>query len=350
MKRFFHKLTHWELWPFYIIYAPLCFAWIYYAVKAKAFWFFSPVNPTLEFSGFEGESKKEMYEQLPKKYYPATLCITSNEDVCKLIKKIEQANIKYPFITKPQVGMHALMFRKIENENQLRQYHAYMPFDYILQQLINLSEFSVFHVRYPDEEKGKITGLILKDYLAVTGDGSSALIELIKIHPKAKYREHEMQHKHAAHLNEVISAGEKYYLSIAGNHNRGARFINLHEEIDERLCNVFDKISKEAGQFYFGRYDLKCTSLEDLKEGKNIFILEYNGVGAEPNHIYDCGMRYREALKIIADHWKDMYRIGKINHRQQSIPYWSFWKGYVHLKKTKQFFKEMRFYDLNCPV
>ena len=65
----------------------------------------------------------------------------------------------------------------------------------------------------------------------------------------------------------------------------------------------------ESGHFYYGRYDLKCTSVADLKAGKNIQILEFNGTGAEPNHIYDCGMHYTKALKIIASHWRDMYLI-----------------------------------------
>jgi hypothetical protein len=56
-----------------IIYAPLGFLWMYYAIKTRAFWFFSNVNPTLEFSGFEGEPKKEMYDQLPKQLYPNTI-------------------------------------------------------------------------------------------------------------------------------------------------------------------------------------------------------------------------------------------------------------------------------------
>ena len=31
-------------------------------------------------------------------------------------------------------------------------------------------------------------------------------------------------------------------------------------------------------------------SIEDLKNGKNFSILEFNGCGAEPNHIYDASM------------------------------------------------------------
>ncbi|HEX8358170.1 MAG TPA: hypothetical protein VF610_12185, partial [Segetibacter sp.] len=69
MKRIWAKISNWEQWPFKLIYAPLGPVWLYYAFKARAFWFFSNVNPTLEFSGFEGETKKEMYDQLPRHLY-----------------------------------------------------------------------------------------------------------------------------------------------------------------------------------------------------------------------------------------------------------------------------------------
>jgi len=324
--------------------------WLYYVIRARAFWFFSPANPTLEFSGFEGENKKEMYQQLPSKYYPKTSFIQAEQNIKDVLQQVSVEGFHYPFIVKPQIGMHGMMFRKIKSQEQLQQYHEYISTDYLVQEFVDLPmEFSVFYIRYPGETRGKITGFIYKDYLAVTGNGLSTLIELIQQHPRACLREEEMRHKHAHCLNNIIGDGEKYYLSIAGNHNRGTRFINLSKEIDERLCNVFDKISIEAGHFYFGRYDLKCTSVEDLKAGKNISILEFNGVGAEPNHIYDCGMSYGDALKIINEHWSDMYKISRINNKD-GVAYWNFWKGDKYLKKAKKYFKELYKADLNASL
>jgi hypothetical protein len=110
---------------------------------------------------------------------------------------------------------------------------------------------------------------------------------------------------------------------------------------------VFDKISNEAGHFYFGRYDLKCSSVEDMKAGKNISILEFNGAGAEPNHIYDCGMKYSDALKVIVQHWEDIYRISRINYKS-GVEYWSFIKGFKYLRKAKKYFKQLHKDDLEA--
>ncbi len=346
MKKIWNKITHWELWPFNIIYAPLGFVWLYYALKAKSFWFFSPANPSLEFSGFEGESKLEMYAQLPKKYYPETLFVKADETITSLKERLHESPISYPFIVKPAIGMQGMLFRKIENEHQLFQYHHFVQVDYIIQELVKFPmEFSVFHIRYPGTEKGVVTGFILKSYLSVKGNGNSTLLELIKASPRASNRENEMRGKHAAYLDKIIPLNEIFYLSMAGNHNRGAQFINLADQIDQQLCDVFDKISLESGQFYFGRYDLKATSIADLKAGKNFSILEFNGAGAEPNHIYDCGMSYKNALKIIVHHWDHMYKIGKINNRS-GVPYWSYLEGYRYLKKSRSFFKKLYQADL----
>jgi hypothetical protein len=340
------KITNWELWPFIIIYAPLGFLWLYYAIRARAFWYFSNVNPTLEFAGFEGESKKEMYAQLPEKYYPQPAYITGKEDFEIVKYKVESLGIRYPFIAKPDIGMHGILVRKVHNIDELLTYHKNVPVDYLVQEFVDLPmEFSVFHIRYPHQQKGIVTGFILKEYLQVYGDGKSSLLELIRQHPKAKYREEEMKHLHKGKMEMVIPKDEKYALSFTGNHNRGAKFINLHNEIDERLTSVFDKISLDANHFYYGRYDFKCTSIEDLKQGKNISILEYNGAGAEPNHIYDCGMSYFDALRVIAMHWRHMYKIGRVNYKK-GIPYWTYKAGKEQLDKAGKFFENLRKYDL----
>lgn len=348
MKKFWQQHTNWELWSFNIIYAPLIFVWGYYAIRAKRFWFFSPVNPSLDFSGFEGETKQEMFEQLDKEVYPNTIYIKPNETFKTILQRMQDAGLQYPVAVKPDIGTKGLCFRKIENDTQLLAYHKALPVDYLIQDMIEMPmELSVFYVRYPNEPKGRVTGMIAKEYLNVTGNGTSTLMELIENNPKAKNRVEELRKKHKDNLDKIIQANEVYYLSITGNHNRGAKFTNLHQQIDEKLVTVFDGISNHTKNFYYGRYDLKTTSIDDLKEGKNIAVLEFNGVGAEPNHIYDCNMSYWQALKTIANHWKYMYQIGKQNHKK-GTPYIGFVKGLKHIKQAKAVYKKLEEYDLYC--
>ncbi len=130
-------------------------------------------------------------------------------------------------------------------------------------------------------------------------------------------------------------------LSHAANHNRGAHFINLQHEIDDRLVALIDNISLSVNDFFYGRYDIMCTSIEDLKKGKNFSILEYNGCGAEPNHFYDTGYTLTRAYKEILKHWKILYRIAKYN-QQKGIKYWPLMKGIRFIIMTNKHYSIIR--------
>jgi len=60
---FREKLNNWELWPFGLRYIAITPMWFWYCIRSGSFWFFTASNPTLTFGGFEGEGKKEMYDQ-----------------------------------------------------------------------------------------------------------------------------------------------------------------------------------------------------------------------------------------------------------------------------------------------
>ncbi|MDI1306204.1 MAG: D-alanine--D-alanine ligase, partial [bacterium] len=62
MKLLFHKITHWEYWPFQIVYIPIYFLWAFYSLKAKSIFFFNAANPTIKNGGFMMESKKAIYD------------------------------------------------------------------------------------------------------------------------------------------------------------------------------------------------------------------------------------------------------------------------------------------------
>ena len=337
------KLNNWELWPFSLRYLAISPAWLWYCLRSGSFWFFTPSNPTLTFGGFEGEGKREMYELLPERFLPKTIYIQKNDSFEKVQQAVLDHKFSYPFCVKPDVGMKGLLFRKVDKQELLKRYHEQMPFDYIIQELVEYPiEASVFYYRHPDKQKGVITGFIQKELMEVTGDGNSKLWELIERHPKARYRQEEMRIKHAEHLSSVIAAGQKFYLTHAANLNRGARFINLKHLIDEQLLQVFDKISHTT-QFYYGRYDLKCRTIEDLKRG-DFLILEFNGSGAEPNHVYNAGYSLQQAQKEFLMHWKVLYQISAYNHKK-GIRYWPFMKGWKFLKQAKRHLKVLEEYD-----
>lgn len=343
-KSFWEKLNNWELWPFSLRYLAISPVWLWYCFRSGSFWFFSSSNPTITFGGFEGEGKREMYDQLPPGSFPKTIYIQPGTPFENVKALLQEHGFRYPFCVKPDVGMKGLLFRKIDKEAQLCKYHETMPAEYIVQELaLHPVEASVFYYRFPDQQTGVITGFIRKELMEVCGDGKSTLWQLIAEHPKAKYRLEEMKVKHEDYLQHVLPVNEKYFLTYAANLNRGASFVNLKHLIDEPLLKVFDELSLRTN-FYYGRYDLKCNSIEELKQGKNFTILEFNGSGAEPNHVYNSGYTLLQAYNEIVMHWKVLYRISRYNHKQ-GVAYWPFKKGWLFLKEAKKHLRVLEEYD-----
>lgn len=285
-----------------------------------------------------------MYELLPADTYPKTIYIQPGQDFEEVRQLIIQHGLTYPFVVKPDVGMKGLLFRKIDAEKELSLYHEKIPIEYIIQELVHYPlEVSVFYYRYPFQKKGVITGFIQKELMDVTGDGKRRLHELINLHPKARHRREEMNIKHGENWDEVIPEGERYILTYAANLNRGARFTNLKNLIDDDLLQVFDQLSYPT-QFYYGRYDIKCRSVEDLKKGEHFSILEFNGSGAEPNHVYNAGYSLLQANKEFMRHWKVLFEISRYNHLH-GVRYWSYKRGLYFLRGARKHLRVLEKYD-----
>ncbi|HEY5462596.1 MAG TPA: hypothetical protein VIJ95_05010 [Hanamia sp.] len=335
------KIKNWEQWPFKILYAPIVPVWLWYMVRSRAVWFFTPSNPKLTFGGMEGEPKKEMHVLLPVDLCPDYFNVTPSNTFLEINKMLSASGIQYPLIVKPEVGGQGILFRKIENEEQLKEYHSKIPVEYFIQEFINYPvEVSLFYYRYPFEKKGTITGFLQKVPMRVTGDGVHTLQELLLMNSKIKKRMAEIKLKHGQNFNKIIPSGDPYILSYAANHNRGAQFIDLSKEINDGLVNLLDEISLGINDFFYGRYDIMCNSVEELKQGENFIILEYNGCGAEPNHFYDTGYTLTGAWREILKHWKVLFEISKYNHKH-GVDYWPFLKGLRFRTETKKHYKKI---------
>ncbi|MEP6673895.1 MAG: hypothetical protein ABJA78_02025 [Ferruginibacter sp.] len=331
-------------------YIPIMPVWVWHCMRAGSLWFFTPSNPTISFGGFEGETKSEMYNQLPPGTFPKSIYISPDQLFDDIVLQVEKNNFTYPFAVKPDAGMMGFMFRRIDNETALKNYHEKMPVNYIIQELVEYPlEVSVFYYRYPNEKKGTITGFIKKEFLQVVGDGVSTLLELINAYERVRFRIEEMKAKHAAKLEIVLPAGSIYILSYALNLSRGGRLVSLEHEKDEQLLQVFDEISHYTKHFYYGRYDIKCASVESLKQGKDFSILEYNGCGAEPHHAYGNHNTLLQAYGIFLHHWKVLARISAYNHCH-GFPRWGYKRGRDYLKMGKANYRLIKKLDAETQV
>jgi hypothetical protein len=286
------------------------------------------------------ESKKEVYDLIPFEYYPATLFFKASSSLQDILVLIRQRNLKYPLIGKPDIGMKGMMVKKLENETELSSYAENSKVDFLIQEFIPFkNEIGIFYYRFPNEVKGHITGIVKKEFLAVTGNGVSTVEQLLLENKRAVLQLPVLRKSEKDKMNIILKNREEFILVPYGNHVRGAKFLDDSNLIDEELTNIIDSICKKVDGFYFGRLDIRYNEWEELKQGKNFSIIELNGSGSEPTHIYDPKHSVFWAWKEIAKHWKILYRVSKLNHQLQNAPYMTTRMGLDMFRQNSQYVK-----------
>jgi hypothetical protein len=333
-SNFLIRLRNWEYWPFGIIQFPAMVYWLWLSCRARSLVFFSASNPGIPMGGMLGESKYHVLRNIPQQYVPTTLFIEPPVTASSVSARMAAAGLKLPVIFKPDLGERGYMVKKIGTTDEIDQYLRNMNASFLIQEWISLPlEYGVFFIKFPDEVKGKVISLVAKEMLSVTGDGKATLQELILGKDRAKLQWKKLRIMYRERLNAVIPAGQKMELVSIGNHAQGARFINANHLINERLSENFDSIGRSVPGFYFGRFDVRCSSLEDLYEG-NVKIMELNGCGAEPGHIYDEDFPLWEAFRAPVVYWKYIFMISRAN-REKGVDYISFREALAHYRKFK---------------
>lgn len=317
LKLFLHKLTHWEYWPFDLVYIPIYFVWFYYSARARSFFFFNAANPRITNAGFLMESKKEIYDIIPDRYIPNTLFFKKETSARELMETFDKSGIEFPCIAKPDIGGKGRGVEKVFDRDGLASYLQRIQMDFLVQEFIPYpEEVGIFYCRIPGDVDGFISGIVAKEFLIVKGDGASSIRKLIEQDPRFHLQLAALQKVYGSTLEQVLPQGELKNLVPYGNHARGAKFIDVSHWADESFTRTFDNICKQIPEFYFGRLDIMYSNLPDLKAGKNFSIIELNGAGSEPTHIYDPGHSLFFAWKEIARHLKLLYRVSIKNHQR----------------------------------
>lgn len=334
LSNFVIRLKSWEYWPFGIIQFPVIIYFLWLALRARSFLFFSASNPGIVMGGMFGESKYEVLKKVPDRYTPVTVMADPGHGKNQILCQMERAGLRFPVIFKPDLGERGFMVQRINDEADIESYLKKMKYVFLIQEMVDLPlEFGVFYLRFPQWPNGKVTSLVMKEMLSVCGDGVSTLKDLILKKERARLRWEVLKEKYAAQLETVLATGETKELVSIGNHCLGTKFLDGSHLINDRLSSTFDEIARQIEGFYFGRFDLRCASVEDLYAGK-IKVLELNGCGAEPAHIYDPGFSLFKAIGVLIQHWRTIFLIAQENAKR-GAPYINFKEARMYYKKFK---------------
>lgn len=338
---FFIRLFHWEYWSFNTVYGLLypVFAWL--CIRAGGKYFFSAANPSITNGGFLMEMKQDIYPLIPAQYYPAFFFVKAGTGVDVIEKEILAKQFSYPLIAKPAIGMQGKAVKKIMNAGEMAHYASVCTIDYLVQQLSPYTnEVGVFYHRFPDAEQGTITGIVAKEPMKITGDGESTLYQLICEEPRYILQINALRQMHGAGMQTILEHGQEMILAPYGNHARGSKFLDWTDKADETLIRNIDAVCKQVNGFYYGRLDIMYNDWDDLCNGKNFHIIELNGAGSDPTHMYDPGHSIFFAWKEILRHWKILFSISKQNHAK-GYSYMGFKEGREMFRRNNLLVKEL---------
>jgi len=312
------RLTRWEFWPAWVVYIPVSVYTLWLSLRYRSLTLFTASSPAMEHSGFAMDSKGD------------TLDLFGNDDalpaytrlpwenklrVNNLTAFMDKNGLHWPVILKPDVGERGQGVAVIKNLEQAETYLDNSHEEVIAQEYVGGLEYGVYYVRMPDEEKGWIYSVSRKHTQKLVGDGQHNLEHLILDDPRAVAMSRYYLSKFADRLDEVPDDGEQVTLAEIGTHARGAVFTDDREEITPELTDMIDKLTRSAGAIHCGRYDLRVPSVDDLRAGKNIKILELNGVTGEPAHVYQPGYPLFRGIADLCRQWKFAYEAGSQNRR-----------------------------------
>ncbi|MGJ8638944.1 MAG: alpha/beta fold hydrolase [Opitutaceae bacterium] len=313
------RLTQWEFWPAWPVYAPVVVYCVYLAVRHRSLTVWAACNPGMHpASGLALESKSEILACLNgetgcvadwERIKPST---TLEERLGALGEFRAQYQLEYPIVLKPDIGQRGEGVAVIHSQSQAESYLEQNAECVIAQRFIPGAEFGVFMVR---DSKGafKLFSITEKVLPELVGDGEQTLERLILEDPRAVALAKHYMKVNRERLYDIPAVDEKIQLVELGTHCRGAVFLDGNRyKSDALLAKLTEVLSSYEG-FSFGRFDLRIPSGEDLMAGKNIQILELNGVSSESTDIYDPKNSIFHAWKVLCLQWRIAFEIGAVN-------------------------------------
>lgn len=313
-------------WVFYL---PILPYYIYLSIRSGSFTFPTACNPSMLAGGLVNESKFQHLSDVDQAWKPTTIFLPAAIPLVAAIEKIRAAPLHYPFIIKPDRGEKGWGVQMIHSEEELQQWIRQNQVDAVVQEFINLPvEFGIVYYRLPDGKGYGISSVGIKQLPSVTGNGRSTLEELLQQQDISING-----NRYITNLHMIPAAGQQVNIDFVAHRRLGTKFLDACDLIDTVLTEQVHRMVQNVEGFDIGRLDIKTSSIADLRSGKQCRILEINGAGSLPIHVFDPRVSFFSAYRDLYKHWKLIYRISKQNHAL-GTPYMPFKEFVRQLKKA----------------
>jgi hypothetical protein len=313
-----NRLRRWEFWPAWLFYIPIVAYIVWLGLRFRRPTVFTASNPAFESGGVVGESKAVALAALMERAADLVAPFERLDAAQPLAMRIARACRfaaagGYPVVLKPDIGSRGRGVAVIRDETALTGYLARAKGDVLVQRYVGGDEFGIFVYRRPRDGQPAIYSITQKCFPSVTGDGRRTLADLIADDARTRLIAPLLWQRFAARLHEIPAAGETVPLVEIGAHCRGSLFLDASPLATAKLTAAVGRVFDAIPGFHFGRLDLRCPNADALGAGRDLRILEVNGVTAEAAHIYHPGTPLLAGYRSMFRQWRLAFEIGAAN-------------------------------------
>lgn len=315
--------------PTYIFYMPQFTQWFLLALRHGGLTVPTLANPHIPTGGLTGESKTDCMEMVDgsmRQYLSRTAGVEGrahdeDPDVLFTRARLAAANagIEYPLVVKPDMGWRGWGVRRIENDDELRDYTRDYPADVrmLVQDYSDWhGEAAIFYARHPGQATGEIFSLTFRYFPFVIGDGESTLEDLILANSRMRWKKKVLMDQHRERLDWVPAEGEEFRLATVGSNRVGGLYVDGGSYVTPALTDRIESLAKAMPEFHFGRFDVRFRTIGALQAGEDFTVVEINGAGSEAVHIWDPDVPLTEVFRVLLQQQSIMFRIGAANRKR----------------------------------
>ena len=215
-------------------------------------------------------------------------------------------------------------------KSYLRAYPA--DEDIVLQRFVSYEgEAGIYYVRAPGEARGRVTGILLRFFPRVVGDGRSSIAELMACNPRASRLGQDGRSEPCCDTYRIPSAGEIVRLSVTGSTRVGGMYQDATALVTPELEKAINDIAMDMKDLHVARFDVRYESIGAMRAGHSFKIIEVNGAGSEAVHAWDPRYSLAQAYGIVFAKQRMLFAIGAAMRRRGHRPLsgWAMAKLYL---------------------
>lgn len=318
-----------ERLPKWLNLIPILLQWIWLACVYRSLSLPSAINPAIVAGGLVGEGKLDYFNIMGPHALACTAPFTGIVNLHgeggmeAAHRAMSSAGLQYPIIAKPDIGWCGFGVRLVRDDTELLAYLCQFPEGerIVLQRYLpQEGEAGIFYVRRPEEATGRLTGILLRHFPRVQGDGVHSIADLMARNPRLNRLGADGLSETCCDRAAIPAAGETVRLSTIGSTRVGALYEDATPMVSAALTGAIDAIARDMTDFHVGRFDVRYSSLDQLIAGAGFVLIEVNGAGSEAVHAWDPKFTLLQAYAIIFAKQRMLFDIGNAMRRLGNRP------------------------------